>query len=43
MASGTSSLANENVTYSNGAAGYYQWNVVSYTGSGSYTLCIAHP
>jgi Zn-dependent metalloprotease len=43
VASGTSSSANENVTYSNGTAGYYQWNVVSYTGSGSYTLCIAHP
>jgi len=42
VASGTGSTATENVTYS-GAANYYQWNVVSYTGSGSYTLCISHP
>jgi Zn-dependent metalloprotease len=43
VAQGISSTANENVTYSNGAAGYYQWKVTSYTGSGSYTLCIGHP
>jgi len=43
VASGTGSTATENVTYSNGTAGYYQWKVVSYTGSGSYTLCISHP
>jgi Zn-dependent metalloprotease len=42
VASGTGSTATENVTYS-GVANYYQWNVVSYTGSGSYTLCISHP
>ena len=43
VASGTSSSANENVSYANGTAGYYQWKVLSYTGSGSYTLCIGHP
>ncbi|MEA2327995.1 MAG: bacillolysin [Thermoanaerobaculia bacterium] len=43
VASGTGSTANESVTYSNGASGYYQWKVLSYTGSGSYTLCIGHP
>jgi vibriolysin len=42
VASGTGSTATENVTYS-GVANYYQWNVVSYSGSGSYTLCISHP
>jgi Zn-dependent metalloprotease len=42
VASGTSSTATENVTYS-GVANYYQWKVLSYSGSGSYTLCIAHP
>lgn len=42
VASGTTSSANENVSYS-GTAGYYQWKVLSYTGSGSYTLCISHP
>ena len=43
VASGISSTANENVSYANGTAGYYQWKVLSYTGSGSYTLCIGHP
>jgi bacillolysin len=42
VASGTGATANENVSY-NGTAGYYQWKVLSYTGSGSYTLCISHP
>lgn len=42
VASGTGSTASENVTYS-GTAGYYQWKVTSYSGSGSYTLCISHP
>ncbi|HEV7425232.1 MAG TPA: M4 family metallopeptidase [Thermoanaerobaculia bacterium] len=43
VASGTGSTATENVSYANGAANYYQWKVLSYTGSGSYTLCISHP
>jgi bacillolysin len=42
VASGTGSTATENVTYS-GVANYYQWKVLSYSGSGSYTLCISHP
>ncbi len=42
VASGTSSSASENVSYS-GTSGYYQWKVTSYSGSGSYTLCITHP
>ncbi len=42
VASGTGSTASENVSYS-GTAGYYQWKVTSYSGSGSYTLCITHP
>jgi Zn-dependent metalloprotease len=42
VASGTGSTASENVTYS-GTSGYYQWKVTSYSGSGSYSLCISHP
>lgn len=42
VASGLSSSASENVSYS-GTAGSYRWRVYSYSGSGSYTLCIAHP
>jgi len=37
-----SSTANETISYS-GAAGYYEFKVLSYSGSGSYTLCINHP
>jgi bacillolysin len=37
-----SSTANENISYS-GTAGYYEFKVLSYSGSGSYTLCINHP
>jgi subtilisin family serine protease len=42
VASGTSASANETVTYS-GTAGYYRWQVYSYSGSGSYNLWILHP
>ena len=42
VASGLSATANENVTYS-GTSGTYRWRVYAYSGSGSYTLCIAHP
>jgi len=42
VASGLTSSANENVTYS-GTAGTYRWRVYAYSGSGSYTLCITHP
>jgi vibriolysin len=42
VASGLTSSANENVTYS-GTSGSYRWRVYAYSGSGSYTLCIAHP
>jgi serine protease len=37
---GTTSV--ENITY-NGTSGYYRWRVYAYSGSGSYSLCIAHP
>jgi vibriolysin len=37
-----SSTANETINYS-GTAGYYEFKVLSYSGSGSYTLCINHP
>ena len=42
VAASESSTANESISYS-GTAGYYEWKVYSYSGSGSYTLCITHP
>jgi vibriolysin len=40
--SGLTSTSHEEVTYS-GSTGYYTWKVVSYSGSGSYTLCLNTP
>ena len=42
VASGTSATANEDVTYS-GTAGYYTWQVYSYSGSGSYNFWMQRP
>jgi hypothetical protein len=42
VASGTSSTANEDVTYS-GTAGYYTWQIYSYSGSGSYNFWLQRP
>jgi vibriolysin len=42
VAAGESATANENVSY-NGTSGTYRWRVYSYSGSGSFTLCTAHP
>ena len=42
VARGESSTSTENVSY-NGTAGYYMWRVYSYSGSGSYSLCITKP
>jgi vibriolysin len=42
VASSESATANESINYS-GTAGFYEWKVLSYSGSGSYTLCISHP
>ena len=42
VASGTTSSNNETVSYS-GTAGYYEWEVRSYSGSGSYNLYLKHP
>jgi subtilisin family serine protease len=42
VASGTTASNNETVSYS-GTAGYYEWEVRSYTGSGMYNLWIKHP
>ncbi len=39
---GESATSTENISYS-GAAGYYYWEVYSYTGSGSYTLTTTRP
>ena len=40
--SGTSGNSQEDVTY-NGGTGYYVWKVESYSGAGSYTLCLDTP
>jgi subtilisin family serine protease len=42
VASGTTSSTNETVSYS-GTAGYYEWEVRSYSGSGAYSLWLKHP
>jgi subtilisin family serine protease len=42
VASGTTSSNNETVSYS-GTSGYYEWEVRSYSGSGSYSLWLKHP
>jgi subtilisin family serine protease len=42
VASGTSATANEDVTYS-GTAGYYTWQIYSYSGSGSYNFWMQRP
>jgi aqualysin 1 len=42
VASGTGTTSTENVTYS-GTAGYYMWEVYSYSGAGSYTFRMQRP
>ncbi|HEX8775928.1 MAG TPA: S8 family peptidase, partial [Pyrinomonadaceae bacterium] len=42
VASGTSATSNEDVSYS-GTAGYYMWQVYSYSGSGSYNFWMQRP
>lgn len=42
VAQSTSSSSQESISY-NGTAGYYVWRVVSYSGSGSYDLCLNIP
>jgi hypothetical protein len=42
VAASESSSSTETITYT-GTAGYYEWEVYSYRGSGSYTLQISHP
>jgi subtilisin family serine protease len=42
VASSESSTSTESVTY-NGTAGYYMWEVYSYSGSGSYTFGMQRP
>jgi aqualysin 1 len=42
VAASEGSTAIESITYT-GTAGYYEWEVYSYSGSGSYTLQISHP
>jgi len=42
VASAEGSTSTESITYS-GTAGYYVWKIVSYSGSGSYSLCTKKP
>jgi subtilisin family serine protease len=42
VASGTSATSNETISY-NGTAGYYRYQVYSYSSSGSYNLWLLHP
>ena len=42
VASSTSSNSEESISY-NGTSGYYVFRVHSYSGSGSYSICIDHP
>ncbi len=42
VASSTSSNSQESISYS-GSSGYYTWRVYSYSGSGSYSLCLSTP
>ncbi|HEY0078134.1 MAG TPA: S8 family peptidase [Pyrinomonadaceae bacterium] len=42
VARGETATSNEDVVY-NGTAGYYQWEVYSYSGSGSYNFWIQKP
>lgn len=42
VASSTSSSSSESINY-NGSSGYYVWEVYSYSGSGSYDLCLTAP
>ncbi|HEY0005341.1 MAG TPA: S8 family peptidase [Pyrinomonadaceae bacterium] len=42
VARGESATSNEDVSYT-GTAGYYMWQVYSYSGSGSYNLWLQHP
>ena len=37
----TSSSSHEEIDYM--GSGYFYWKIVSHSGSGSYTFCLAHP
>jgi subtilisin family serine protease len=42
VASAESATANEDISYS-GTAGYYEWEIRSYSGSGAYNFYLSHP
>ncbi|HEV7589084.1 MAG TPA: S8 family peptidase [Longimicrobium sp.] len=42
VASATSATASEDISYS-GTAGYYEWEIRSYSGSGAYNFYLSHP
>jgi hypothetical protein len=42
VASSTGTTDSETINY-NGSAGYYEWDIYAYSGSGSFQLCLKHP
>jgi aqualysin 1 len=42
VASGESATSNEDIAYS-GTAGYYEWKILSYSGSGAYNFYLTKP
>lgn len=42
VASSTGTTANETINYS-GGAGYYEWDIYAYSGSGTFQFCMKHP
>lgn len=42
VGSSAGATSSETINYS-GTAGYFRWNVLSYSGSGSYTFCLKKP
>jgi len=42
VASSTGTTDNETINYS-GTAGYYEWDIYAYSGSGTFQFCLSHP
>jgi serine protease len=42
VASSTGTTDNETINYS-GTAGYYEWDIYAYSGSGTFQFCLKHP
>jgi pseudomonalisin len=42
VASSTGNTSSETINY-NGTAGYYEWDIYAFSGSGSFQFCLKHP